>query len=429
MIQVVCVAGCPEGDMEVHQRLSVIFCLAVGLGACSEKSSNTVFPESVNRPMACSGAMIEDQFIVQWENGRVTLERSPNAKHFKAEFLEPQLERIKHVEFNKRIKLLPAVQFSETTTSAQTGNLVEWGQTAIDASYAWNANLRGQGVKVGVVDTAIDIEHSQMKKQMSVNLAELNGLPGVDDDGNGLIDDIYGWDFLYDTPHGATPIGDSHGTHVAGIVAADHSEGPIKGIAPDAKVVAASFLSESGDGDLYGALMALDYVAAQGAKVINASWGGPHCSKSLQTTLQNLSDQDILIVVAAGNSGLNLDYYPDYPAAFETPTQLTVGALKPSGYLAGFSNTSYRFVHLAAPGDSIYSTIPGDQFGSMNGTSMAAPFVAGAAAVLRSHRPSATALQVRQAILESVDKGNYRVQSQGTLNLRKALLKLESLVP
>lgn len=414
--------------MEVRHFFGVA-AIALSLAACQQKSSNSVFPESVNQALACEGDRIAGEFIVRWEDGGISRESAKDAESFKRDFVESRLDEIRHVEFNKRIRLEPAVIHGSDQFQASATNTVTWGQESIEAAPVWASGFRGSGVKVGVVDTAVDITHAQLSPRIAVNQAELNGRVGVDDDGNGLIDDIRGWDFLYDLPMGESRVVDEHGTHVAGIVAADHSQGPIQGIAPSASVLPASFLSENGDGDLFGALKALDYVAAQGVKVINASWGGPTCSQSLQESLKKLSDQDIVVVVAAGNSGLDLDTYPDYPAAFETPTQITVGALKPSGYLAGFSNTSFRYVHLAAPGESIYSTVPGNQFVSMNGTSMAAPFVAGAAAVLRGARPNATALQVRQALLESVDRGNYRVQTQGRLNLRKALTRLLELVP
>lgn len=373
--------------------------------------------------------MIADQFIVQWEDGRRSLESAANAEEFKKNFVESRLPQIRHVEFNKRIKLHPAVMRASGELQTQASSMVNWGQENIEAANVWAAGYKGAGVLVGIVDTAVDVHHAQLSAQIAINTSEKNGRTGVDDDGNGLVDDVLGWDFLDEVPMGQRSVVDAHGTHVAGIVAADHAQGPIQGVAPESKIVPASFLSENGDGDLYGALKALDYAAARGVKVINASWGGPSCSKSLQESLKKLSDQDIVIVVAAGNSGLDLDSYPDYPAAFETPSQITVAALKPSGYLAGFSNTSFRFVHLAAPGESIYSTVPDDQFYSMNGTSMAAPFVAGAAAVLRGARPNATALQVRQALLESVDRGNYRVSTQGRLNLRKALTRLFQIAP
>lgn len=416
--------------MEVHQRVGVAVLLFLSLAACTPKSTDAVFPESVTYSVGCTEDSIPTEYIVQWEDGRISLESSSGAEVFKSSFIQPRLNEIKYVEFNKKIRINPTVvQNAQSQIAPADNGLVDWGQDAIEARAVWDLGLKGQGVKVGVVDTAMDVTHPQLQRRLAVNEAELNGETDVDDDQNGFVDDVVGWDFLYDEPQGVRPVVDSHGTHVAGIVAADHRDGVIQGIAPEAQIVASSFLNEAGAGNLYGALLALDYVAAQGATVVNASWGGPNCSKTLRETLLRLSSDDVLIVVAAGNDGLNLDISPDYPAAFETPNQLTVGAIRPTGYMAGFSNTSYRFVHLAAPGEQIFSTVPRNGVAAMDGTSMAAPFVAGAAAVLRGHRPTATAAQVRQALLESVDKGNYRVQTQGRLNLRKAVERLEALIP
>jgi subtilisin family serine protease len=118
---------------------------------------------------------------------------------------------------------------------------------------------------------------------------------------------------------------------------------------------------------------------------------------------------------------VDLDWQPQYPAAFNFDLQLTVAASRPSDYLAGFSNTSYHLVHLAAPGDSIWSTLPNGQFGYLSGTSMAAPFVSGAAAVLMSARPDFTPHLIKKALLKGVDVRSYRVQSSGRLNLKRSL--------
>lgn len=399
---------------------------ALALSACAKKTTTSVFPESQGLTTLCGTTAVAKEFIVEWEDGRRTLERGQTTDEFKTQFIAPKLSRIRHVEYNKRFKLHPQAVSSPT---AATSDLVSWGQTMIEAASAWNQNVSGEGVRVGVVDTAVDINHEQLKSRIAKNSAEVSGKSSFDDDGNGLVDDVAGWDFFDKRPQGVKTPTAEHGTHVAGIIAADPSAGPIQGVAPKAELVIGSFIDDSGNGDLYGALEALDYVAAQGAKVINASWGGPDCSESLKDSLVNLSKKDIVLVVAAGNSGVDLEAYPDYPALFQTPTQLTVAAIRSSGFMASFSNTSYKYVHLAAPGDTIYSTVPGNQYVEMSGTSMAAPFVTGAAALLRSYRPTATALQVRQALLESVDTGDYRVLTQGRLNVRKALARLKELVP
>lgn len=416
--------------MEVRRVLLVAF-FALYLAACSNNGSSAVFPESQRVASVCESQLKKNEFIVHWQDGRITLEHDRNAEAFKENFIEPQLDKISHVEFNKRIQVSIPSRISSRSSGVSTSasNLVNWGQTAIEASAAWSRNIKGQGVKVAVVDTAIDLDHPQLAGQIAINQAEANGFAGVDDDGNGLVDDIKGWDFLYNRKHGLGNSSDEHGTHVAGIIAADPAFGPIQGLAPQAQIIAASFLSESGDGDLFGAIRSLEYAAAQGAKVINASWGGPNCSESLRMAMKSLSEKDVVVVVAAGNDGVDIEQSPDYPAAYEFPTQITVAAIRPTGYMAGFSNTSFRYVHVAAPGETIYSTIPHNEFAAMDGTSMAAPFVTGAAALLRSLRPSATAKQVRDALLSSVDLGNYRVSTKGRLNIRKAMAALEAAVP
>jgi subtilisin family serine protease len=140
--------------------------------------------------------------------------------------------------------------------------------------------------------------------------------------------------------------------------------------------------------------------------------------------MQALSDKGILLVTAAGNDGHDLDGSPDYPAVLKLPNQLTVGALRSDGYVDYYSNSSYTFVQLVAPGTNILSTVVANKIGYMTGTSMATPFVSGAAALLWSARPQATAAQIRQALMAGVDPGNYRVETQGRLNVAKALAKL-----
>ncbi|PWU17081.1 MAG: alkaline serine protease, partial [Bdellovibrio sp.] len=176
-----------------------------------------------------------------------------------------------------------------------------------------------------------------------------------------------------------------------------------------------------GAGDTGGAIQALNYAAARGAKIINASWGGPTCSNILQATIENLSEQGLLIVVAAGNDGNDLDTMPEYPAVDQVPGQITVAAIRSSGFMDVYSNTSFNFVHIAAPGTGILSTVIDHGTALMSGTSMATPFVSGAAALLWGLRPQATAADIKSALLKSVDTGPYRVSSQGRLNVRKAV--------
>nr|HRO68671.1 S8 family serine peptidase [Pseudobdellovibrionaceae bacterium] len=156
------------------------------------------------------------------------------------------------------------------------------------------------------------------------------------------------------------------------------------------------------------------------------------CASALGNAFVKLSSQGILLIVAAGNSGIDIDQYPVYPASFLIPNQLTVAASTSLDFMASWSNNGYQGTHLAAPGAQILSTVPGNSYGYMDGTSMAAPFVTGAAAVLWSARPDASAAEIRQALIRSVDISpghEFRVASRGRLNLRKALEELQRIRP
>ncbi len=156
------------------------------------------------------------------------------------------------------------------------------------------------------------------------------------------------------------------------------------------------------------------------------SWGGAPCVENLKSAMEQLSSKNILLVTAAGNEGTNLDYSPSYPAAFGVLNQINVAATTVDDMMIYFSNRGFRTVNIGAPGVGIYSTVPGNKIEAMDGTSMASPLVAGVAALLFSAEPTASAQQVKLAILNSVDTpmGGLQVSSRGRINARKALDQL-----
>lgn len=281
-----------------------------------------------------------------------------------------------------------------------------------------------------MIDTGVDIRHRQLKSQIYKNLGETgfdeNGADkrynGVDDDGNGYVDDWAGYDFYHNLP---TPGDNSnHGTHVAGIIAASHLDtqaGPAphaQGVAPQAQILPATFLGPDGSGSIEAGIEAIRYSVKMGAKIINASWGGPGCSVTLRDEVRGLQEKNILFVTAAGNNGINLETWPEYPASFEALSQLTVGSVDFNLLRSSFSNYSSRFVHLFAPGGGITSTVPGNDYATFGGTSMAAPFVSGAAALIWSKNPGLSAIDVRNEILRSTTyNSTYQNQSKGRLQL------------
>lgn len=399
-------------DVKKFSHFSLCLVAICALAACSQKSADTVFTER-SLTTTCTDKKIAGQYLVRWEDGHLSLEKSKSDESFVEDFLEPNLEKIRHVEYNKRIVLHP-METQSTQASSELESMASsstWGQVMTEVKAMWALGYKGLNVPVAVVDTPVDYNHVYLKNRILKA-----------DDGS------YGWDFDRNLP--AEPAETAnHGTHVAGIVASEHTSLTKLGIAPEAKIIIGSFLGDDGGGSLEGAIKALKYVGARGAKIINASWGGTECSKNLRDTIQALSDQGVLVVVASGNESLDLDRYPSYPAIFQSPHQITVAAIRDNGQMESFSNNSYEYVNIAAPGVDIYSTIANNSLGYMSGTSMAAPFVAGAAAVLWGRRPNATAAQIKSAILNSVVPGTYRVSTQGRLNIKNAVAEIERLVP
>ncbi len=412
--------------MDVKTLVGVFF-VSLFLSACApQKASDQVFKDNSLQKTAggnCSSSVIRNQFLVRWKNGKVTKETAQNLEEFKSEFLEKHSSDISFAEYDVRVQIEQPTVTQQSVILQQ--NVDTWGQDLIEASSAWSAGYRGQNVLVGIVDTQVEFNHPQLNDRSY----QTNSPQG----------DSYGRGNFTNARY-CIPAGDEncaqHGTHVAGIIAATHGTGPVKGIAPASKIIAAGFLGVDGSGTLGDAVLALQYVEARGAKIINASWGAPNCSDTVREEFLRLENKGILLVVAAGNGdrygGFDIFQYPVTPASFNLSTQISVAASTQFDFQTAFSNFSFSLVHMAAPGEFIYSTIPTDHgsYASFSGTSMAAPFVSGAAAVLWSARPEATAQQIRKALLESVDVTpghEFEVLTRGRLNLRKALQKILAL--
>lgn len=421
--------------MEV-KKFAPLACLLV-IGCTKSKTVESV-TEPLNKgngTVECpSENFIKNQFIVKYENGKVGIVRAENEYMLKKYFVEPNLTEIKRVEYDSFVKLSNSHASSE---EVQDSSQEDWAQSMIHAPTVWSQGVLGEGVNVAILDTAVDITHPQLGTQILINQTEANGLPGVDDDNNGFVDDIAGWDFINNST--SVTISDPenyHGSHVAGIVAADPTKGDFSGIAPKAKILPATFL-DSTHGSVGGAIMAMQYAANSGAKILNASWGGPSCAESLREAIAELEQKNILFVVAAGNEGFDYDRIGpasyQYPAVFNLPHMISVAATDAKNYLTSFSNRSFSLVHIGAPGNDIRSTVPyitsSTGYLEISGTSMATPFVSGAAALLWSAKPSATVAEIRKALLSSTDYHSLKVSSQGRLNIEKALSEIRRIVP
>jgi subtilisin family serine protease len=271
----------------------------------------------------------------------------------------------------------------------------------IDATHAWD-QTQGNGVTVAVVDSGIDADHVDLAGQVVGNPAEIAGLPGVDDDRNGKIDDYRGWDFVSDD--NLPQDGYGHGTHVAGTIAAVGANGTgVVGVAPEAKVMPLRTLGDNGIGYMSDVAAAFDYAGDLGVRIVNASIGGPH-SQAVESAIA--AHPDTLYVVAAGNAAANADTSSGaFPCALKEANLVCVGATDNKDQIASFSNYGATAVDLFAPGVAIYSTYSHSPTGYMflDGTSMASPHVAGAAALALSIRPTASTSFLRWSLLSSAD--------------------------
>jgi subtilisin family serine protease len=414
--------------MDVARTLRCALALTgfLALSACGVSQTTTQETKLQKPTDTCADAAVPNRFIVRWKDGHTTIEEASSGEALTRELLVPNDKEILFAEHDYVVRISDSVSSTSSVAPMATPapGEADWGQQSVGASSALEL-ANGSGIVVAVIDSGADITHPQLKNQLAVNLGEIPS-NGIDDEKNGFVDDVTGYDFTASPPSPNIQDGASgHGTHVSGIVLGEHINNGINGIAPGAKLLPLRFIS-SESGLIGDALLAIDYaVNKRGAKIINASWGSESCSSALKLAIQSLEQRGVLFVAAAGNGddisgiGYNLDSRQSYPAAYPIAGQITVGALRSDGAMTGFSNFSQNLVHLLAPGWHIWSTYPGGGYARMDGTSMATPFVTGA--VVWSYRPKATVAQVKAAILAGVNPANYVVASHGSLNLRKAL--------
>lgn len=272
----------------------------------------------------------------------------------------------------------------------------------INVVEAWKITTGSRKVIVGVIDTGVDYTHPDLKDNMWVNTAEKNGSAGVDDDNNGFVDDIYGYDFANGD---GDPMDDhSHGTHVSGTIGAKGNDGVgIVGVNWNVSIMALKFLTGSGSGSLSGAVKSIDYAVKMGATLTSNSWGGGPFSQTLYNSIANARDAGQLFVAAAGNDTTNMDSTGSYPAGYDLENIISVAAVDKSANLASFSNYGATTVDIGAPGVEIYSSILDGQYKAYRGTSMACPHVAGVAALLYAKDARATWEDVKERILNSAD--------------------------
>ena len=295
-----------------------------------------------------------------------------------------------------------------------------WGLPTIGAPAAWDVTQGSNAVVVGVVDSGAQVTHADLDANIWVNPKEADN--NVDDDGNGLVDDLKGWDFFGNDDDPADTVG--HGTHVAGTIGAEgHNAAGVVGVNWRVKLMALRAGNQTLSG--FAIEQAFRYACSKGAKVVNGSFSGSGAYDPNDPIHLAIADcHDTLFVFAAGNNASSNDSFPRFPCNDPSPNVVCVAASTSTDALASFSNYGTTNVDLAAPGANILSTVPGGLYEFSNGTSMASPHVAGAAALVLAHRPELTAVELKNALLLSVDKKpsfNAYVKTGGRLNVASAL--------
>jgi subtilisin family serine protease len=309
----------------------------------------------------------------------------------------------------------------------------QWGMANILAPTAWDLVSGAPGVTVAVLDSGIDFTHLDLAGNIWVNPGEIDG-NGLDDDGDGFVDDVVGWDFVNNDNVPYDPLG--HGTHVAGVIGATGNNAlGVAGVCWDVQMLAVKVLDDTGAGPISATIAGLNYAVARGARVANASWGTTNFSQALYDAIASARDYGTLLVAAAGNGGSdvvgdNNDVLPYYPASYNLDNVIAVAAIDSTSKKTVFSNYGVNSVDLGAPGKAIYSTYPNNSYMNADGTSTATPHVAGTAALVWAAHPEwsqpADYLKVREQILvtaRSISSLSNKTVTGATLDTGSAVTR------
>lgn len=300
----------------------------------------------------------------------------------------------------------------------------KWGLEQI----SWKEHKDSDDVVVAVIDTGIDVDHPDLKNMLWTNDREIPN-NNIDDDGNGFVDDIHGWNFA----GAGTNLTDNHGhgTHIAGIIGAEPNNGVgIAGVASNVKIMVLKYYDplSAGRNNLLNTVRSIDYAVKMGADIINYSGGGLDESPEEKAAIARAKAKGIIVVAAAGNERSNSDNSMYFPASYDFNNIVSVTAVNKQKRVLASSNYGVRTVDLAAPGNNIYSTLPNSRYGYMTGTSQATAFVTGVIAVLKGKYPGAWHVDIISAVTDSVVHEKYldsKAGSGGILNMERAIRTME----
>ncbi len=314
-----------------------------------------------------------------------------------------------------------------------------WGQKMIDSGRAWRISQGSRDIKVCVIDTGADMNHPDLKANFWTNPGETGkdkfgrnkATNGVDDDGNGFVDDVHGWNFVDNNNNLKDEHG--HGTHIAGIIGAEGGNGiGISGVSPKVSLVILKYYDSKGSdvNNLVNTVKAIDYAVKMNCNIINYSGGGIAPSNDEKSAIERANRKGILFVAAAGNERSNSDVRKYYPADYGLPNILSVTAIDRFQNVLPSSNFGEQTVDVAAPGNDIISTLPNGQYGFMTGTSQATAFATGVAAlVMASNTELRTASNVIKYLTQTGDNDEKlagKTRYKKRLNSYKALATQDS---
>lgn len=309
---------------------------------------------------------------------------------------------------NSAQQVLPSdPRFAELWGLNNTGQAGGRVDADIDAPEAWTVTKGDRDVIIGVIDTGMDYNHPDLQANRWINPGEIAG-NGIDDDNNGVVDDVYGYSAFNN--NGNPMDGEGHGTHVAGTIGAAGDNGVgVTGVNWNVTMLPCQFLGPDGTGTTAGAIACINYYTnlklnhGINIRATNNSWGGGGFSDALRLAIKAGTDAEILFIAAAGNSAQNADVTPHYPAGYDLPGIVAVASTDRNDNMSSFSTFGPTTVDVAAPGSAVLSTLPNNRYGSLSGTSMATPHVAGAAGLIWSIAPDLTIAEMKDILLNSGD--------------------------
>ncbi len=306
-----------------------------------------------------------------------------------------------------------------------------WGLLTTDAQEAWRISEGSRKIVVAVIDTGADVDHPDLKDNIWINPGESGrddlgrdkASNGIDDDGNGFVDDVHGWNFVFDNENVDDHHG--HGTHIAGIIGATGAQ-TLTGVAPHVSLMILKYFDpqKTQQNPLEATVRAIHYAIENGAQVINYSGGGIAPSAPEYAALKEASEKGILVVAAAGNEHTNSDVQKYFPADYDLPNILSVTAINSHAKVLATSNYGAGTVDLAAPGEEITSTMPGGGYGQMTGTSQATAFATGVAVLLKSLHPEMSPEQIVEHLVVTGETSQTLVgktKARSVLNAYRSL--------